>query len=99
MATANKHYVKIFYTVDGEPFDDYLSIETDGRYLEGWGLELAASECAEDYYHDHDGWECSGWNEGIGFTLWRNDGERLGDFTVSMEAVPSFRADVREPLA
>ena len=92
MELANKHYVRIYYTVDGEPFDDYLSLEVDGRYIDGVWSEMTAENVAQNYYHDHDGWDRSDWSNGVRFTLWHENGLRIGDFDVSMEMTPSFAA-------
>lgn len=97
MELANKHYVRIYFTTDGEPFDDYLSMETDGRYLVDPWLDMKAQEVAEQYYHNNDGWERSDWSDGVRFTLWRENGEKIGDFDVCMEMTPSFAAYEAQP--
>lgn len=83
---------RIYYTVDGEPFDDYFSSEVGKQYLRDIWLDITAAECAKEYYHDHDGWERSDWGGGVTFTLWREGGDKIGDFIVDMEARPSFSA-------
>ena len=96
METANQHYVRIYYTTDGEPFDDYISIEVDGRYIDGVWLDTTAEQIAADYYHGHDGWERGDWSNGVRFTLWREGGEHIADFDVFMEMTPSFSAYERD---
>lgn len=97
METANKHYVRIYFTTDGEPFDDYFSIEVDGRYIDGAWSDMIAAQTAEHYYDNHDGWERSDWSDGVPFTLWRENGDKIGDFDVQMEMTPSFSAYGRTP--
>jgi hypothetical protein len=94
---ANGHYVRIHYTTDGEPFDDYFSMEVDGRYIDGVWSDMTAKEVASNYYHGHDGWERSDWSDGVHFTLWRENGERIADFDVHMEMTPNFSAYAKEP--
>lgn len=48
-----------------------------------------AEDAAEDYHSNHDGWESS-WP--ITFSLYGIDGEKIGDFAVERETVPSFVA-------
>lgn len=91
MTTVNQHYVTVYYTLRDDPFDDYLKIETDGRYMDRHWLDSVAADCAKDYYHEHDGWELS-WNGPIRFTLWQNAETKLGSFEVHMEPVPTFHA-------
>lgn len=52
---------------------------------------LVAQECADDYHHNHDGWECQSWP--YTFALRESeDGPIVARFTVDREAVPSFTA-------
>lgn len=90
MELANKHYIWLYYTVDGEPFDDYLRMEYDRRFLDDRWSESAAADCARNYYSDHDGWERSDWSNGVKFTLWRGPTDCIGTFSVVMEMEPSF---------
>lgn len=90
--TANKHYVCLRYSVDGESFDDAFIIEHDGRFIEGGWADSAAEKCAEDFFDNHDGWERSDWRDGVKFTLWRDDRTLIGTFSVVMEMQPSFTA-------
>lgn len=67
--------------------------ETAGDTLELPGCYLAhdfisAMEAAEDFWHDHNGWDCQ-WP--VTITLVDDDGVE-SDWDVEMEAVPSFSA-------
>lgn len=49
-----------------------------------------AQQCADDFHHNHDGWECH-WPRDI--TLYATeDGPPLASFEVDREAVPLFYA-------
>lgn len=52
-------------------------------------LNYVAEDAAEDFYHNHDGWE-STWP--LNFVILDEDFNELGKFVVNMEAVPSFLA-------
>lgn len=57
-----------------------------------WGdddLKYVAEEAAEDYFHEHDGWEC---NWPLEFLILDITGKELGLFEVDMEAKPDFHA-------
>ncbi|HGJ5858500.1 MAG TPA: hypothetical protein ACHBX6_02050 [Arsenophonus nasoniae] len=49
-------------------------------------LDIAAQECAENFYDNHDGWE-SNWPLVIRIFV---DNKIIGDFKVEMEFWPSF---------
>jgi hypothetical protein len=97
METANKHFVKIYYTTDNAPFDDYYSYEVDGRNMREPWFDIIVGEIAEVYYSCNDGWERSDWDAGVPFTIWRDNGDRVGDFVVTMEPNPVFSAYSVEP--
>lgn len=84
-------YELIYYTV--EDFNDGFSDAYDMKgnfYLEDkWELEMAAQDCANDFWSNHDGWECS-WP--MNFTLYAPDGVALGTFEIEQEVEPVFSA-------
>jgi len=51
-------------------------------------------EMAEDYYHNHDGWELAeSWaGNDIVFAIWDHDTNFVGKYNVSLEFEPSFFA-------
>jgi hypothetical protein len=50
--------------------------------------EWVAEDAAEDFFNNHDGWECT-WP--VALTVYSGD-ECLGSFSVDMETVPRFSA-------
>lgn len=58
-----------------------------------YDLEAIVEECADDYWSNHDGWECRSWSDGgtLTFSVWVDE-ERCVDFDVSVEFAPEFRA-------
>lgn len=97
--TVNDRYITVYYTTHNEDFDDSWYLEQDSYYVknERW-LDIVATEIAQDYYDNHDGWDYPQrvWEQGIPFTLWIKDGNdipvKLGTWTVTMEPRPSFNA-------
>lgn len=59
-----------------------------------YSLEDLAEEMADDYYHNHDGWECKNWPYDI--CIWDEDGKYLGVSTVHMDYQPLFYAYPKE---
>lgn len=79
----------VSYRVDDVEFEAHVRhlmqpIEQVGELT----IEVVASECAEDYYSNHDGWEAK-WPIELE-VLSRADGSVLGRFSVSMEIEPHF---------
>ena len=68
----------------GESYDD--AEEFDVKWFDG-EIEGAASEYAEYYHDNRDGWESS-WP--IVFSLADETGKYLGDVSVDRESVPHF---------
>lgn len=56
-------------------------------------LEFVIEECADDFHHNHDGWEHH-WP--LEFKLWDHTGKELGDFLVEREMTPVFAAYKKE---
>lgn len=85
--------VNIFYSTHDQPFENAYERQFHTRYLEPAWLDIAATECADEYHSNHDGWE-DYWDAGIPFTLWRllenGEPERLGRFVIERETVPQF---------
>ncbi len=79
------------YQVNSDSFDDSFEITT-GRIVYGvvidYELEEIAQEAAEDYFHQHDGWE-SVWP--IDFYIYEND-KLIGVCNVEKESQPLFTA-------
>jgi hypothetical protein len=80
--------MKIHYTYDGsgDSFDSAYEIESLWDLDD---LEWIAEECADDFHHNHDGWERS-WP--VTFTLWDEQGNSLGDYEVERDVEPVFSA-------
>lgn len=91
--------ITVYYTTHNDEFDDYLYLEQDSHYVnnERWH-DMVAAEIAEDYFHNHDGWDYPNhvWDNGIPFTLFIKDENdkpvKLGTYNVVMEARPCFTA-------
>ncbi|WGL99114.1 hypothetical protein QE177_04330 [Arsenophonus sp. aPb] len=66
--------------------EDRYELEINS-YDEKWS-DLIATQCAEDYHNNHDGWE-SDWP--LVIRIFANN-EIIGDFKVEMEFWPSFPA-------
>jgi hypothetical protein len=73
-------------TVDPLDCSDTLKLES---YWDQDNIQYAAGDAGEDYYDNHDGWECS-WPNTV--HLWTAEGTFLGSYMVEMEVVPSFSA-------
>lgn len=77
--------MKIEYVV----IDNWNTYPDDTFELPGDHPEVThsvVSDCGNDYYHHHDGWECS-WPLMFGVYA---DGELAGTYEVDQEAVPVF---------
>lgn len=88
--------MKVFYRVidiDDETYFEYTSsacYDFDHDYEK----EALLEECANDYWSNHDGWECT-WP--LTFSLHRTEnGSEIARFTIEMEAEPRFYATVIE---
>lgn len=79
---------KYLYSVGHKDFDDTFEIEVKYQNID-YSVEDVAEEAAEDYYHNHDGWDSS-WPQII--YVWNEDEEYLGASEVEMEAQPHFYA-------
>ena len=83
--------MKVFYeTYYKGPLDPKFEPEHNLEYeyfLSCYDFENEVKYMAEDFFHNHDGWECS-WP--LNFRVWKENGELIGDFKVEMEAVPEF---------
>jgi hypothetical protein len=78
---------KYDYTYTAHDYEDAQEFELRTIW-EPDQVEEVAEEAAEDYFHNHDGWESS-WPRPI--TIFR-DGKKLRTVSVDMEAVPKFFA-------
>ena len=77
----------------GESYPDDAALVMDLGNLDGGRNELHwARECAENYHHQHDGWEAS-WPVDIALYI---DGVLIGVFEVEREAEPVFIARKKE---
>jgi hypothetical protein len=71
------------------PNDDRYEIASHvGPQAHETGLRILAQQAADDYHHEHDGWESS-WP--LVFVLY-HEGRELGKFDVERETVPQFVA-------
>lgn len=80
----------IFYSVPEDMDDSTYSLEIGDNYdiADEYDQRMIADLCAEDYWDNHDGWE-SHWP--LIFTLHtKEDGEKIAQLVVEMEAQPSF---------
>ena len=75
---------------DGDP-ESWYTVET--VYDLDESLEFAAEDAADDYFHNHNGWE-AGWP--LTFVLALEEGPELGRFTVEQEPRPEFVASKLE---
>lgn len=64
--------------------DEIYELETD-NYI----LQNTATEAAEDFHNNHDGWDVSSWP--LTFRIIQ-DGKTVGDVEVDRETVPHFYA-------
>ena len=78
--------MKVHYSVEKVCSESLYEAEVTGGDID-W---LTAQECAEDYYHNHDGWESS-WPQLV-YLRESEDGPIVAAFNVDMEAVPQFYA-------
>ncbi len=84
------------YTVDenNDGYDDAFVIRRirATAFDAAWDLQSLATDCAEDYYHNHDGWDYRSWINGnthIDLTIWENE-ETKHKFQVEVEFDPNF---------
>lgn len=84
-------YDLIYYTVEdfNDGFDDAYAMKGNFYLEDNWELEMAAQDCAQNFWTNHDGWECS-WP--LNFTLYSPDGKTLGTFEIEQEYDPVFSA-------
>lgn len=63
--------------------------------IDEWEWEMLAQACAEDYLHNHDGWEHKSWCGGgdpMEFWLYDENKVMIGKFDVYLEYEPTFSA-------
>jgi hypothetical protein len=83
----------VWYCVDDSAPENGYELAVNDRPLHDWGY--IAQECAEDYYHNHDGWESS-WPQDV-FLRETEYGPIVASFSVHMEAEPQFYAYDKVP--
>lgn len=79
--------MEIYYSIDDQ--GDWYGLQLPGSHHEGLSSQTAV-ECAEDLYHNHDGWEYT-WPLAIGMST-KEDGPPEVRFVVDMEPAPQFYA-------
>lgn len=86
----------IWYSCEGS--DQRFAISVTDRFCEGRPIEQkwAAQQCAEDWFHEHDGWEAS-WPRDFSLYAEESGGEPIATLCVEMEAVPDFMATHKSP--
>ena len=82
----------VWYCVDDNDPRNGVEFAVNDRPPYDWSY--IAQECAEDYYHNHDGWESS-WPQLV-YLRESEDGPIVAAFNVDMEAVPQFYAHETE---
>ncbi len=83
----------VWYCVDDSEPGNGFELAVNDRPPHDWGY--IAQECAEDYYHNHDGWESS-WPQDV-FLRETEYGPIVASFSVHMEAEPQFYAYDKVP--
>lgn len=78
----------VWYCIDDSDPMNGFELAVKDRPPYDWGY--IAEECAEDYYHNHDGWECE-WPQTV-YLRETEEGPIVEVFSVDMEAVPQFSA-------
>jgi len=84
---------KYFYSFDRKDFEDTFEFVQKYPNME-YSLEDLAEEMAEDYYDNHDGWECTHWPYDI--HIWDENENYLGVSTVHLEYHPHFYGYAKE---
>ena len=80
----------IYYCVPYVCPESFYKLKTIWDISEDGEIEYIASEAAEDYYDNHDGWETH-WP--VEITLHEQDGsEPVCKFEVELTMIPSFHA-------
>ena len=84
-------YELLYYTVEdfNDGIEDAFAMKGDFYLEDKWELEMAAQDCAQNFWTNHDGWECS-WP--LNFTIYTPDGKILGTFEIEQEYDPVFSA-------
>lgn len=76
-------------------YEDAFVFDADSEYdlTDEWDRQALIECCAEDYYHNHDGWEHKEWQQGgsITFAIWTTK-DSYKEYTVEVEFNPSFMA-------
>lgn len=79
-----------------DPTGDEHLFEVEHRKvddIDDWEWESLAEECAEDYLHNHDGWEHTSWHmDPMEFWIYDENKKFIGKFDVQLEYNPSFYA-------
>lgn len=75
--------------------EEYL-FEVEYRKIDDtdeWEWESLLEECAEDYLHNHDGWEHTSWHmDPMEFWIYDENKKFIDKFVVYLEYRPSFAA-------
>lgn len=87
-----KHHDGFFIRSNWQPHE----FDPEDTNHVGMNLEILVSECAEDYYASHDGWDRWAPGEGLVFVLYLED-KYLGRCTVQLEMSPEFSGSVIQP--
>lgn len=83
------------WTAPQRPAKNHFTYEVDGQRYDLFSVFASsaphwiAEEAGEDFYSNHDGWECS-WP--MEFTIFEHD-VSIGRFNVSVEFEPRFDAE------
>jgi len=77
---------KFVYTYSVDGIDDKFEFKSNGASDRETGRSWLSEEAAEDFFHNHGGWECR-WP--IVFHLYE-DKAFLGAFSVGVESQPHF---------
>ena len=79
--------MKVHYSVEEVCSESLYEAEVTGGDID-W---LTAQECAEDYHHNHDGWELQSWPYTFALRA-KEDGPIVARFAVDRESEPRFSA-------
>jgi hypothetical protein len=84
------------YTVDenNDGYDDAFVIRKRlaTAFDAEWDLQSLATDCAEDYFYNHDGWDYRSWTNGnthIDLTIWEDENTEH-TFEINVEYEPRF---------
>lgn len=71
-------------------FDYHDNVRLDDGDFSIHYLEYLAEEAAEDFFYNHDGWECKDWPRN--FYFWDSNEDYIGMVSIEQEARPVFLA-------